>query len=192
MLTPPLPYRLPIFPPTLHSPQKWGENYRVNLSAWIPNCNKSGSLVFLPLRTLASDFKSSPISQVDTCQLAPCISQNKTPLRYITPPTNTSCIYLRLFFRISLRSGPDLTVQMFTEVPSAVLQSPPTEISERTPDFRTKQVSQKSAPFCPFAEWHAEPAWALGTFTTEAKLSKTDGDSGGGGGKPQCHVPKLC
>lgn len=91
---PPLPYRLPIFPPTRHSPKKWRENYQVGLSTWIPICNKPKSLIFLPFRKLVSDFKASPISQVDTCQLALCISQSKTPLE-INHPT-----YLH-FFRIS-------------------------------------------------------------------------------------------
>lgn len=83
---PPLPYRLPIFPPTLCSPQRWRENYQVGLSTWIPNCNKSQSLIFPSFRTLVSDFKASPISQVDTCQLASWVSQNKTPLE-ISHPT---------------------------------------------------------------------------------------------------------
>lgn len=134
-LTPPLPDRVPIFPPTRHSPQKRGENYQASLSTWIPHCNKSKSLLFLPLRTWVSHFKSSPISHVDTCQSAPCISQSRTPWRQLPhgpAPSASLCWFSRTWFK----PGSDVTVQMFTEVLSVVLQSPHTKASEGTPGFR--------------------------------------------------------
>lgn len=112
---PPLPYRLPIFLPTLHGPQKWRTNYHVGLSTQIPNCNKSKSLIFPPFRTLVSDFQVSPISQVDTCQLPSRVSQNKTPFR-INHPTSLhgSCIP-HWFFSILVKSGFCMMMQKFTE-----------------------------------------------------------------------------
>lgn len=150
----------------------------------IPHCNKSKSLLFLPLRTWVSDFKSSPISHVDTCQSAPCSSQNRTPWRQLPPRPYVSSASLRLFSRTSLKSGSGVTVQMFTEVLSVVLQSPHTKTSEKTPGFRAKRMFQKStpqkekqtnkrrAPHCLAHGTQKSPEQFV-PFTTEAKLSVT-------------------
>ena len=174
---PPLPCRLPIFPPTRHGPQRWRENYPVGLSTWIPNCNQSQSLILLPFRTLVSDFKASPISQDDTCQLVSCVSQNKTPLE-INHPT-----YLHNLHRAPLVFQYFIKIRLLHDdadvwrVPFILIQSSQTKIPQRTPDFIKDGASvsnQNSAPiFVPCVTWNAGDAWGFCVFTTEAELPVT-------------------
>lgn len=194
------PTGYPFFLP--HATAHRKENCGVSLSSWIPNCNKSKRLIFLPFRTLVSEFKLSPISQVDICQLTSCISQNKTALEINHPTYDTSCPYPCLLFRSPFKSGSYRTVQMFTEELLVFIQSPQTMISERIPDSKTKQVSPiRRVPICvPFATWNAGLAQVLCTFTTEAKLSVTvfddddnddDGGRRGGGETTKPHPTNI-
>lgn len=62
--------------------------------------SQAKSLIFLPSRTLVSNFKVIPISQVDTCQLAPSISWNKTPLEMARPRVPTCLPHSSVHFSI--------------------------------------------------------------------------------------------
>lgn len=154
-------------------------------SAWAPNCDKSGSLIYLPLTALLSDLKSSLISQ-----LAPCISQNKTPPE-INRPTLLHIVHIPPFIfqyfvktRLS-RDGADVHGRAIS-----FLFRPQITVARRTPGLikdKTGVSNWSGAPFfVHLAARNAGVAWAFWTFATEAKLSMTmfdDGDNGGGGGE---------
>lgn len=143
------PTGYPFFLP--HSTAHRKENCGVSLSTWKPNCNKSKSLIFLPFRTLVSDFKSSPISQVDICQLTWCISQSKTPLE-INHPTYQHVLSIPPF--VLQESVQVRLLQDSTDVyrgPISVHSESPYNDIRKDPRLKDKAgvSNQKSAHLCP-------------------------------------------
>lgn len=159
----------------------------MGLSTWIPNCNQAKSLIFLPFRTLVSVCKASPISQGDTCQLASCISQNKTPLE-INHPTFPHVFpkypfVFQYFVKISLlHDGADIYKSAIT-----FNSETSSRVSERTPDLIKGKTSVSNWERVPFLSLLLHGMQGLPEYVVplQQKLPVTtlddddDGDDGG-------------